>query len=222
MNGPRAGLVGGQRLAVVLAAVAAGAVGLSASVIAATRGESAPARPVASVTTTSVPATTVSTTTAPKRVTTTTAPLPMPENPPSDPYADVPVRQIGTISIPKIGLVTPAYEGIWLTVINHGPGHWPGSAVPGQRGNAVFAGHRVTHTHPFENLDQLAPGDKVIFTMPNGVFTYAVTGTTIVAPDEISIVYPTRSPTMTLFACHPKHSAAERIVVKGKLVSSRT
>jgi sortase (surface protein transpeptidase) len=26
---------------------------------------------------------------------------------------------------------------------------------------------------------------------------------------------------MTLFACHPKHSAAERIVVKGKLVHSR-
>jgi sortase A len=93
--------------------------------------------------------------------------------------------------------------------------------VPGQRGNTVFAGHRVTHTHPFENIDQLAPGDKVIFTMRNGVFTYAVTGTTIVTPDEISIVYPTTTPTMTLFACHPKHSAAQRIVVKGKLVNSR-
>jgi sortase A len=145
----------------------------------------------------------------------------MPRDAPSDPYANVPVRQIGTVTIPKIGLATPIYEGIWLTVIDHGPGHWPGSAVPGQRGNTVFAGHRVTHTHPFLNIDELAPGDRVIFTMPDGVFTYAVTGTTIVAPDQISIVYPTTTPTMTLFACHPKHSAAERIVVKGKLVSSR-
>jgi sortase A len=79
----------------------------------------------------------------------------------------------------------------------------------------------VTHTHPFLDIDRLVPGDKVVFTTPGGVFTYAVTGTTIVTPDEISIVYPTTTPTMTLFACHPKHSAAERIVVKGKLVSSR-
>jgi sortase A len=214
-------VIGNHRLAVVLAAVSAMTVALSASVIAAQRGDGAPARRAVAVTTTTAPPTTVTTTTAPRRVTTTTVPLPMPENPPANPYADVPVRQIGTISIPKIGLETPAYEGIWLTVIDHGPGHWPGSAAPGQRGNTVFAGHRVTHTHPFENLDQLAPGDKVVFTMPNGVFTYAVTRTIIVKPDDIWIVYPTSTPTMTLFACHPKHSAAERIVVKGKLVSSR-
>jgi sortase A len=145
----------------------------------------------------------------------------MPDDAPANPYADVPVTQIGTISIPKIGLEQPLYEGIWLTVLDHGPGHWPGSAQPGQRGNTVVAGHRVTHTHPFLDIDQLVPGDRVIFTMPNGMFVYAVTGTTIVTPDQISIVYPTPKPTMTLFACHPKHSAAQRIVVKGKLVSSR-
>ena len=32
---------------------------------------------------------------------------------------------------------------------------WPGSAVPGQLGNAVFAGHRVTHTHPFLRINEL-------------------------------------------------------------------
>ncbi len=210
--------IGGRRVVLALAVGVATIVVTSATVVSATRGDGEPARPVAEVTTTTSVATT--TTTRP-RPTTTTIPLPMPENPPADPYANVPVRQIGTVTIPKIGLVTPIYEGIWLTVIDHGPGHWPGSAVPGQRGNTVFAGHRVTHTHPFLDVDLLAPGDRVVFTMPNGVFTYAVTGTTIVTPDEISIVYPTATPTMTLFACHPKHSAAERIVVKGKLVSSR-
>jgi sortase A len=214
-------VVGGHRLAVVLAAVSAIAIAGSASIVAATRGAGAPVRATAPVTTTrAAPRST--TTTAPRRVATTTlAPPPMPENPPSDPYADVPVRQIGTITIPKIGLVQPIFEGIWLTVIDHGPGHWPGSAVPGQRGNTVFAGHRVTHTHPFENLDQLLPGDRVVFTMPNGVFTYAVTRTVVVKPDDLWVVYPTSTATMTLFACHPKHSAAERIVVKGKLVHSR-
>jgi len=219
MSDRAVGFTGGHRLAVVLAAVSAIVIACSASIVAATRGEGAPVRVAAPVTTTTAARPTP--TTAPRRVTTTTAPLPMPEDSPADPYADVPVRRIGTITIPKIGLVYPIFEGVWLTVIDHGPGHWPGSAEPGQRGNTVFAGHRVTHTHPFENLDQLAPGDKVVFTMPNGVFTYAVTRTLIVRPDDMWVVYPSPTRTMTLFACHPKHSAAERIVVKGKLVHSR-
>jgi len=208
--------IDGRRLVVALAVGVAAVVVTSTTVITASRGDGVPVRRAAVATTTTAPRTT---TTA--KPTTTTAPLPMPEDAPSDPYADVPIVQVGTISIPKIGLVHPMYEGVWLTVLDHGPGHWPGSAEPGQRGNTVVAGHRVTHTHPFLDIDRLVPGDKVVFTTPGGVFTYAVTGTTIVTPDEISIVYPTTTPTMTLFACHPKHSAAERIVVKGKLVSSR-
>ena len=165
--------------------------------------------------------TTARTTTTSAPTTTTTLALPQPTPPPADPYANVPVRQIGTVLIPKIGLVHPIFEGVWLTVVDHGPGHWPGSAMPGHVGNAVFAGHRVTHTHPFLNLDQLAPGDKVVFDMPHGVYTYAVTSITIVLPNDLAITNPTRTPTMTLFACNPKHSAAQRIVVKGKLVESR-
>jgi sortase A len=160
------------------------------------------------------------TTTTRPPTTTTTRPLPMPTDAPANPYADVPITQIGIVAIPKIGLIHPIFEGVWLTVVDHGPGHWPGSAKPGQIGNTVFAGHRVTHTHPFLDLDLLANGDKVIFDMPHGVYTYAVTSITIVTPDQISIIYPTRQPTMTLFACNPKHSAAQRIVVKGKLISS--
>jgi sortase A len=152
--------------------------------------------------------------------TTTTAPLPVPEPPPEDPYAPVTLTQIGTISIPKIGLEHPIYEGITLTVINNGPGHWPGSALPGQRGNTVFPGHRVTHSHPFLDLDRLAPGDQVIFRTAAGTFTYAVTGTQIVTPDAMWVIEPTPQPTMTLIACHPKHSARQRIIVKGKLVRS--
>lgn len=153
-------------------------------------------------------------------VTTTTPPLPVPEAPPADPYADVPVIQVGTIEIPKIGLVHPVFEGITLTVIDEGPGHWPGTAMPGKRGNTVFPGHRVTHSHPFYDLDLLAPGDEVTFHMPDGDFTYAVTETLIVVPTDIWVVDQTEEPTMTLSACHPKHSAQQRIVVKGRLVRS--
>jgi sortase A len=147
---------------------------------------------------------------------TRTAPI----DPPEHPYAAVPVVKIGEIQIPKIGLVHPIYEGVTLTVIDHGPGHWPGSAVPGQLGNAVFAGHRVTHTHPFLRINELVEGDEIIFKMDNGTFIYKVTGHQIVTPKDVHIVDPTPDATVTLFACHPPHQAIQRYVVRGVFVSS--
>jgi sortase A len=207
-----------RRARVAVATGLALLLGGGATFVVVSRGDRAPVRAAAPVPTATT-ATTTSTTKPPP--TTTTLRLPHPTPPPLNPYAAVPVTQIGTITIPKIGLVHPIYEGVWLTVVDHGPGHWPGSAMPGRIGNTVFAGHRVTHTHPFLNLDQLAVGDRVIFDMRYGTYTYAVTSITVVYPDQLSITDPTRRPTMTLFACHPKHSAAQRIVVKGKLVHSR-
>jgi sortase A len=144
--------------------------------------------------------------------------LPRPDPAPADPYAPTPIVQVGVVEIPKIGLVHPVYEGITLTVIDHGPGHWPGSAMPCEAGNAVFPGHRVTHSHPFLDLDRLSPGDQIVFRMPGRDCVYAVTGTQIVRPTDVWVTDPTPQPTVTLIACHPKHSAARRIVVKGRLI----
>lgn len=147
--------------------------------------------------------------------------LPQPDGPPADAYADVPIQQIGAISIPRIGLEHAVYEGVWLTVLDEGPGHWPGSALPGQVGNTVFPGHRVTHSHPFRRLDELVPGDEIVFTIANGTHTYTVRETLIVSPKDLWVVDPTSSPEVTLVACHPPHSARQRIVVKGDLQHSR-
>jgi sortase A len=149
------------------------------------------------------------------------APAPAPEPvsrpiaPPSDPRAPTPIVQIGEIRIPKIGLVHPIFEGVTLTVIDHGPGHWPGSAIPGQLGNMVFAGHRVTHSHPFRNIDKLVPGDEVFFRDKDGEWRYIVTGHEVVKPQDVHIVTPTPNATMTLFACHPPGRAIQRYVVRG-------
>ena len=143
--------------------------------------------------------------------------LPQPTRPvdvPADPYAPEPLVEIGTIEIPKLGLVHRIFHGVTLRTIDHGPSHWPGTAFPGQTGNAVFAGHRVTHSRPFRNIDQLVPGDQVVFTV-NGVRSmYTMTGSEIVTPDALRIVDPTPTPTATLFACHPPGSARYRYVVK--------
>jgi sortase A len=157
-----------------------------------------------------------------RTATTTTVKLPVPIDPPADPYAATPIVEIGTIELPKVGMVHKLYEGITLTVIDHGPGHWPGSAMPCELGNAVFPGHRVTHSRPFYDLDKLAPGDRIVFRMNNGrECVYEVTGTQIVQPTDLWVVDQSAAKTTTLIACHPKGSAAQRIVVKGKLVSAK-
>ncbi|HEX2782173.1 MAG TPA: class E sortase [Ilumatobacteraceae bacterium] len=138
--------------------------------------------------------------------------LPNPESPPDD-NASEPLAALGTIEIPKIGVTKSMYEGITLSTLNHGPGHWPGTAMPGSQGNVVIAGHRVSHDKPFRNLDKLVPGDQVIMTTDAGRFVYQVTGTDIVYPDALWIVDQTADYTATLFACNPPGSTKQRIVV---------
>ena len=122
------------------------------------------------------------------------------------------------MSLPTIGVTQPLGEGVTLTAIDRGPSHWPGTAMPGQVGNVVVAGHRVTHTRPFHDLDRLAVGDPLVFTMNDGTtWTYVLTGIEIVGPDAMHIVDQTPDRTATLFACHPKGSAAQRIVAHFRL-----
>ncbi len=109
------------------------------------------------------------------------------------------------------------YEGIRLSTLDLGPGHWPGSALPGQQGNVVVAGHRVSKHRVFRRIDELVPGDEIRFTSDSGTFTYIVTGAQVVQPSEIWIIDQTPAFTATLFACHPPGSTAERYVVFAKL-----
>ncbi len=138
--------------------------------------------------------------------------LPVPAAPP-DPQAPEPVLSLGTIEIPRIGLNKSMYEGITIPTLNKGPGHWPGTALPGAMGNVVVGGHRTSKGRPFRHLEKLVPGDEVIFTTDAGRFVYRVVRTEVVTPDAIWIVNQTEAYTATLFACHPVGSTKERIVV---------
>jgi sortase A len=165
--------------------------------------------------------TTVATTTTTVATTTTAPALPVPEPVPTDERAPTPEVVLGTLSLPSIGVSAPLGEGVTLTAVDRGPGHWPGTAMPGEVGNVVVAGHRVTHTRPFYDLDLLQPGDPLVFTMADGTTaTYHLTGTEIVDDSALHIVDQTPARTATLFACHPKHSAAQRIVAHFELADA--
>lgn len=143
------------------------------------------------------------------------APVDVPQNS----YAQEPIQEIGTIEIPKIGLVHRTFHGITLRNINKGPSHWPGTALPGETGNTVFAGHRTTYGAPFRRVHELVPGDEIFFTVAGIRTRYLVTGHEIVTPDRLDIVAPTATPTATLFACHPPGSARYRYVVRAALAA---
>src|SRR5438067_8587317 len=82
--------------------------------------------------------------------------------PPASVELSLPRGAIGRVEIPRIGVSQPMFEGTSLDVLANGPGHWTNTAMPGDNGNTVVAGHRVTHTHPFLDIDQLQPHDQVI------------------------------------------------------------
>ena len=126
---------------------------------------------------------------------------------------------LGTIRIPAIDLDHVIFAGVDLGVLSGGPGHWVGTATPGGAGNMVFAGHRTTHGAPFGDLDKLQRGDLVLFEGRHDIdIMYSVTETLIVPPDAIWVTYDTGHDIATLFACHPKGSLRQRIVVRAKLV----
>lgn len=138
--------------------------------------------------------------------------LPQPDAAPADPHAPTPEIRHGLLEIPKIGLSQTLFEGVTLTSINRGPSHWPGSAMPGEVGNTVIAGHRTTYSRPFWALNELVPGDELIFTIGGERIVYLLDRIEVVDPTDIHIIDQTHERTATLFACHPRGSARQRIV----------
>ena len=128
---------------------------------------------------------------------------------------DPPVNSaVGLLSIPKIGLNDAIVEGVGEGELQQGPGHYPGTSLPGQPGNVAIAGHRTTYAHPFYNLNELAPGDPIYILTDQGLFRYKVTGTQIVSPTDTAVLTSaSSSPTLTLTTCNPRYSAATRMVV---------
>jgi sortase A len=131
--------------------------------------------------------------------------------PPQEPAVGQPV---GLLSIPKIGINgTAIVQGVGESDLQQGPGHYPGTAMPGQPGNTAIAGHRTTYGAPFYNLDQLQPGDPITVQTTQGVLRYQVVKSHVVAPDDVSVLDPIPLPILTLTTCNPRYSASTRLVV---------
>lgn len=116
-------------------------------------------------------------------------------------------------------------SGVSLDDLRAGPGHYPDSAAPGGDGNLAVAGHRTTYGAPFWSLDELRAGDTIHVVDREGEeWVYEYVEQRVVAPTDTWVVddedpLGLRAPTITLTTCHPRFSAAERLIAWGELVS---
>jgi sortase A len=134
-----------------------------------------------------------------------------------------PVRRGGAIavlSIPRVELSAVVLHGSDEQTLRRGPGHLEGTAMPGEAGNAVVAGHRDSFFRP---LQQVRLGDDVFVDSTHGRLQYRVTSLTVVQPRDLSVLAPTDGEVLTLITCYPfwlLGNAPERFVVRATRVGS--
>ncbi|HEV7188238.1 MAG TPA: class E sortase [Blastococcus sp.] len=136
-------------------------------------------------------------------------------------------------------------EGTDQEQLAQGPGHYVGTAFPGEKGNLALAGHRVGKGSPFLDLDTLRPGDPIVVETQQAWFVYRVLGDPatgnfaadpsgipgqeIVPPSDLDAISPTPDAAatapatgayLTLTTCNPRFSARTRLIIHAKLDGS--
>jgi sortase (surface protein transpeptidase) len=153
------------------------------------------------------------------------------------------------LHIPRLGAdyQRVVVEGTDQEQLAQGPGHYVGTAAPGEKGNFALAGHRVGKGSPFLELDTLRPGDPIVVETAQSWFVYRVLGDRatgdfgtdpsgipgqeIVPPTDLEEISPTPDAAasvpasgayLTLTTCHPRFSARQRLIIHAKLEGAGT
>lgn len=135
------------------------------------------------------------------------------------------------LQIPAIGVDVVVVQGTTPAALAAGAGHYVNSPLPGEAGNVAIAGHRTTYGRPFNRLDEVRPGDRVVLITPFARYIYAAVGPFAghpnpwpVLPTDVGVVSQTgplaTGHWLTLTTCTPKGSAAQRLILRAMLVAT--
>ena len=125
---------------------------------------------------------------------------------------------IAGLSIPRVELSTVVLHGSDARTLRRGPGHLENTALPGESGNVVIAGHRDSFFRP---LQHIRVGDDIFMDTPQRRFHYRVTSLRVVNPHDLSVLEPTDDATLTLITCYPfwvLGNAPDRFIVRATRV----
>lgn len=139
-------------------------------------------------------------------------------------YSDALAAKLGAplavLSISKLGLCVPVFNGTDAMTLNRGAGRISGTARPGERGNIGIAAHRDGF---FRDLKDVALGDRIELAALHQKFVYTVDNISIVTPSDLSVLRARSRPSLTLVTCYPFYfigDAPQRYVVQASLVDS--
>ncbi|AGK95850.1 class D sortase [Clostridium pasteurianum] len=125
---------------------------------------------------------------------------------------------IGTIIIPSISANIPVIQGASDSDLSKGVGHHIDTALPGENGNVVLAGHRDTS---LVKLGDVKVGNIITINTYYGTYNYKVSGFRIVNSDDKTVVVPSDKEKLTIYTCYPFNfigSAPKRYVVSADFV----
>ena len=120
---------------------------------------------------------------------------------------------IGILTIPKLDETYPIIEGTEEEMLAKGVGHYPTTALPGEKEQILLSGHRGT---VFQRLGELIAGDRFIIDMGYGKFEYEMRESQIVAADDTTVIKPRGEEVLTLSTCYPFSyigSAPDRYII---------
>jgi sortase A len=126
----------------------------------------------------------------------------------------------GKLTIPRLGLSLIVLEGAGKGELMRGPGHIPGTSLPGDGGNVGIAGHRDTFFRP---LRFIRAGDEINLISDAEEYRYHVVSTEVVEPGDVRVLYPTGQETLTLVTCYPFNflgAAPKRFIIQATSVNS--
>jgi sortase A len=124
---------------------------------------------------------------------------------------------IAVLTIPRLKLTAPVFEGTEETALDRGVGRIAGTAALGTSGNIGIAGHRDGF---FRVLKDIQPGDLIQIRTPRHEEIYTVTTSKVVDRRDVNVLHPTSLPNLTLVTCYPFYfvgAAPERFIVKAVL-----
>jgi len=121
---------------------------------------------------------------------------------------------LAVLRIPKIRLEVAVLHGTDDVTLNRAVGHIDDTALPGTDGNSGIAGHRDGF---FRGLKDIGPEDAIELETLRGKEVYRVERTWVVDPEDVSVLDPTPTRSLTLVTCYPFYHvgpAPQRYIVR--------
>jgi sortase A len=127
---------------------------------------------------------------------------------------------LAVLSIPRIGVEVPVFDGTDDLILNRGAGRIAGTAKPGEPGNIGIAAHRDGF---FRGLKDVRMGDQIKLRVQNDELLYAVDDIEIVQPTDVTVLRNRPSPSLTLVTCYPFYfvgDAPQRYIIHASIMDS--